>query len=140
MEDQVKIINERNKALNLTFTPLTRKSLDYLKQIKELEEDNMKNIVMLFQGNDKFERMLKMDKEYGDMTGFGYSKAIASTSTQKPKSGFVKAKGSTQPPPQLLHKGKEKVEPPRPTKRLNKVEKNTSTSFKGKALMRQGRN
>ena len=47
---------------------------------------------MLAQGNDKFERMLKMGKEYGDMTGLGYSEVITSTSTQNPKSSFVKAK------------------------------------------------
>ncbi len=113
LEDQVKTLNERNKALNLTCAQLTRKSLDYLKQIKELEEDKRKNISMLAQGNEKFEKMLKMGKEYGDMTGLGYSEAIASSSTQRPKNGFVKAKGSTQPPPQPSHKGKEKVEPPK---------------------------
>lgn len=83
--------------------------------------------------------MLKMGKEYGDMTRLSYSKVIASTSTQKPKSGFMKAKGFTQLPPQPSHKGKEKVELPRPTKRSNKVEKNTFTSLKDKAPMRQGR-
>lgn len=85
LEDQVKSLNERNKVLNVTCAQLTRKSLDYLKQIKELEEDKRKNISMLAQRNDKFERMLKLGKEDGDMTGLDYFEAIASTSTQKPK-------------------------------------------------------
>lgn len=68
LEDQVKILNERNKALNLTYAQLTRKSLDYLKKIKELKEDKRKNILMLAQENEKYEKMLKMGKEHGGMT------------------------------------------------------------------------
>lgn len=60
----------------MTCAQLTRKSLDYFKQIKELEEDKRKNISLLAQENEKFERMLNMGKEYGDMTKLGYSKAI----------------------------------------------------------------
>lgn len=45
MEDQVKTLNERNKSFNLICVKLIRKSLDYLKQIKELEEDKKKNIM-----------------------------------------------------------------------------------------------
>lgn len=54
---------------------------------------------MLAQGNDKFKRMLKIGKEHGARSGLDYFDDIASTSTHRPKSGFVKAKGSTQPPP-----------------------------------------
>ena len=39
----------------------------------------------------------------------------------------------------IYKKGKENVEPQIPYQRSNKVEKKTSTSFKGKAPMRQGR-
>lgn len=47
LEDQVKSLNERNKGLNLTCAQLIRKSLDYLKQMKEHEEDRRKTISML---------------------------------------------------------------------------------------------
>lgn len=62
--------------------------------------------------------------------------AITSTSTQKPKNGFVKTKGSTQPPPQPSYKEKKNVELPTSTIRSNKIKKKTSTSLKGKAPMR----
>ncbi len=51
LKDKLIILNERNKGLNLTCAQLTRKSLDYLKQIKELEEDKRKSISMITQGN-----------------------------------------------------------------------------------------
>lgn len=51
---------------------------------------------MLAQENEKFKKMPTMGKEYGDMTGLGYNfMANASSSTQGPKNGFVKTKGST---------------------------------------------
>lgn len=79
----------------------------------------MKNILMLAQGNEKFKKMLTMGKEYGEMIELGYNtKVNAYSSTQKPKNGFVKTKGSTQPPPQPSKKGKKKVGA---TKTLSKV-------------------
>ena len=56
LEGQVNNLNERNKGWNLTCSQLTRKSLDYLKQIKELEENKRKSISMISQGNSKFEK------------------------------------------------------------------------------------
>lgn len=98
LENQVKTLNERNKSLNLTYAQLTKKFIDYLKEIKEFEEDKQKNISLLAQRNGKFEKMLTIGQEYRDMTGIGYnSKANASSLTQRPNNGFVKAKGSTQP-------------------------------------------
>lgn len=47
LEDQVKTLNEMNKSLNLTYAQLIKKSHDYLRQIKDLEEDKRKNISML---------------------------------------------------------------------------------------------
>lgn len=71
LEDQVKTLNERNKSLNLTCAQLIRKPLDYLKQIKEFEENKRKNISMLVKGNGKFEKIFTIGKECKDMIGLG---------------------------------------------------------------------
>lgn len=48
---------------------------------------------MFAQGNEKFDKMLTMGKEYGDMTGLGCNSEVnASFLIQRPKNDFVKAK------------------------------------------------
>lgn len=99
----------------MTCAQFTRKSLDYLKHVTKLEEDKRKSISILAQGTEKFEKMLTLDKEYGDIIGLGYNfEVIASSLTQRLKNGFVKVKRFTQSPPQSSNIGKEKVEPQRP--------------------------
>lgn len=104
LESQVKSLNEINKGLNMTYAQLTRKSLEYLKQIKELEEDKRKLISMITQGNQKFEKMLTMGKESGDRSGLGYNTSNTSNYNKSQSNAFVKGKAKlqipTQPPKQ----------------------------------------
>lgn len=120
-------MQEINKNLNITCAQLTRKSLDYLKQIKELEEDKGKVIAMVAQGYSKFEKMLVVGKDYGDRSGLGFNSSTPIPSSyQGEKSTFVKPKGkdhvSTQeskqnssfqndrkPPSRVFHPNKNKA-------------------------------
>lgn len=77
---------------------MTRMSLDYLKQIKELDEDKRKSIYMIIQGNSKFEKMLTMRKKSGDGSGLGYKSLSTSTDKKGQPSAFIKCKGTSQAP------------------------------------------
>ena len=63
----------------MTCAQLTQKSIEQLKQIKELEEDKMKSISMITQENQKFEKMLTIGKESGDRSRLGYNSSSTST-------------------------------------------------------------
>lgn len=55
---------------------------------------------MFVQGNAMFEKMLKMGKDHGDMTGVENNLKInASSSTQRPNNVFVRAKKKAQTSP-----------------------------------------
>lgn len=83
-------------------------SLEYLKKIKELEENKSKSLSMLAQENDKFEKMFSMGRDYEDMRGIGSNSNVNRTfSSQKIKNVFVKAMGKANA--QVSHKGKVKV-------------------------------
>lgn len=77
-----------------------------------------------------------MGNDHGDMMGLRYNSEVnASSSTQRPKNGFVKAMRKTQPPLQTSNKGKEKVESQRSYQMTKKVEKRPNTSLKKNAPM-----
>lgn len=107
LESQVNALNERNKSLNITCAQITRKFIDYLKQIKELEEDKRKSLSMLAQGSNKFEKILTMGRHHRDKGGLGFNSNFNHTSSsQKIKNVLVKAKGKVIT--HASHKDKEK--------------------------------
>lgn len=130
-------LNERNKALNITYAQIIRNSLKYIKQIKEFEEEKRKSLSMIAQGNDKLEKMVFMRKDHGGMRGLRFNSNVnRPASTQRAKNVFVKTKGKAKA--QASHKGKEKVSSQGPFRRFNGVEWKEKSLFKGKAPLKQG--
>lgn len=87
-------VNLRDRCVELCS-----KTYRLSEQVRELEEQKIKLLSIIDQENEKFERMISMGKEYGDMSGLGYNSN--ESTTYSTKNTFFKAKEKAYVLPQV---------------------------------------